>query len=510
MSLEDKLFDWQKELINNIKTKYYGLFLDCGLGKTVVGLSLAEKHKCNKILIITINAKAIESEDIKGSFFWWAKQSNINYTFYTKNILKKCPETFDENSILILNYESLLKKDTNKVTLRPEIVKFIKSCKDQNVCLLIDESHLIANLTSKRSKLIFNIKKQLLSIASNLYYYLMSGTPAVNGYISIYAQLKFLNCPLTKEQFIDNFCITKPIYGAPAWVKKVVGYKNIEKLFTIINNYGVSLETSTVIKLPEQIFDTINKYNSQDIFEMFINKKVSGKKIYSLMGTRGDISKDEMKEYNVSELIDNPYYRNIDYPNLKYLADTTGTFALRARELSIGFQGNSEEYIWYDYTRLNNLERFLSQNEDNYILFYSFIPELCEIYPICEKLGYNISVYSGDIKDMTAYNNYSNLSDTEKLESKKTIVIANWQSASTGQNLQEFNKVIIFDLPIYRDWAQGLKRVHRIGQNKPVIYYDFTCNNMIDNSMREALEMKVDYTDKLFESGLNKYVKNEN
>ena len=111
---------------------------------------------------------------------------------------------------------------------------------------------------------------------------------------------------------------------------------------------------------------------------------------------------------------------------------------------------------------------------------------------------------------MTAYNNYSNLSDTEKLESKKTIVIANWQSASTGQNLQEFNKVIIFDLPIYRDWAQGLKRVHRIGQNKPVIYYDFTCNNMIDNSMREALEMKVDYTDKLFESGLNKYVKNEN
>ena len=92
MSLEDKLFDWQKELINNIKTKYYGLFLDCGLGKTVVGLSLAEKHKCNKILIITITIIALSKKLVLNSALGNKKSGHKDRPRFAR--LKSCKHPY--------------------------------------------------------------------------------------------------------------------------------------------------------------------------------------------------------------------------------------------------------------------------------------------------------------------------------------------------------------------------------------------------------------------------------
>ncbi len=50
----DKLFDWQKSIIDKHKDDYsLGLFLEMGLGKTVISLALAEAKKATNILIIT-------------------------------------------------------------------------------------------------------------------------------------------------------------------------------------------------------------------------------------------------------------------------------------------------------------------------------------------------------------------------------------------------------------------------------------------------------------------------
>ena len=45
----NKLYDWQKQVINENKDKKsYGLFLDCGLGKTPISLAFAEENNCEK------------------------------------------------------------------------------------------------------------------------------------------------------------------------------------------------------------------------------------------------------------------------------------------------------------------------------------------------------------------------------------------------------------------------------------------------------------------------------
>ena len=85
--LYDLLFDWQKRIVDQFENrKRFGLFLDMGLwlGKTIVSLAFAERHNCNKIIIITIDKKAREGVEIKGSFLNWASQMDKKYNLYTK------------------------------------------------------------------------------------------------------------------------------------------------------------------------------------------------------------------------------------------------------------------------------------------------------------------------------------------------------------------------------------------------------------------------------------------
>lgn len=509
MSLYNQLFDWQRKTLENIKDKKsYGLWLDMGLGKTVLGLSLAEIHDCNKIMIISINSKAIETKDVKYSWLWWANQMKLTYNFYDKKY-KGDFET-DSNDLLILNYESLFKRGKDTKTscdLNDSIVAFIKSCKNQKVAILVDESHKMKDLSSKQTKAIMKIRRDLKVKTRDLYCYLLTGTPFTKGYEDLYSQLKFLGWDETKSKFVENFCRLGNIHGLLGWQQPIIGYKNIDALYDLIHKYAITIKSDLVAPLPEQIFEN-HVLDSNPDFQLFITEKEIGNIIAAKMKSKG---LEVNPKYNTLRKINNPFYRNIAYPDFNWLAETNGQFYLRARELSIGFQGNAEEYIWYDYSRLKELEKFLENNPNNYVLFYNFTPELLEIFNICEKLNYNIDVYSGEIKSLKHYEAYSNLSESNKLIfDKRNIILANFASGSTGMNWQEYNQCIIFSLPDYGDYSQGIKRVHRLGQKNTVYYYIFYSNNFLDKGMRKALDEKVNYDQKMFDSDLDRVKKMQN
>ena len=124
---------------------------------------------------------------------------------------------------------------------------------------------------------------------------------------------------------------------------------------------------------------------------------------------------------------------------------------------------------------------------------------------MANELGYNVDCYCGEIKSLENYNAFCSLPEEKKLTSNKNIIIANWQSGSTGVNWQEYNKCIIFDYPVYRDYAQGLARIRRLGQkSKTTIYHVFAQENWLDESRKNALDARKDYNDKTFESDLER------
>lgn len=493
----NKLYEWQKQLVDNISSKQaYGLFLDMGLGKTPISLALAEKHNSDKVLIISLNNKALENQNVSGSWLNWASQMEKQYKLSNK---KENDFTSDLQAYLI-NYEFMEdRKQSNikGICLRKEVNEFIQSCKGKRVSIILDESHKIKSSKSNQSKCVNKIYTQLKSIADTKLY-LLTGTPFTNGYIDLYTQLKLLGCEYTKEQFKNEFCVIGHIRGLYEWQQPIVAYKNVDKLFDLVHKYAITINSKDVVDLPKQIFVN-HTYNQTKIMNLFMFERNNTKYINEELKKRNlELLQDKTSKVN------NPFFRNIAYPNFTWSAETASEFWLRARELSIGFQGNADSYLWYDDTRLNLLKEFLKENPSNYLLFYSFTPELVNIYDICNELGYKIDIYCGDIKSTEYYNEYVKMNSDEKFNAEKRILICNWQSGSTGMNFQAYNKCIMFDLPVFRDYQQGIKRIHRIGQNNNCIYHIFNQDNFLDNGMLEAIKEQKDYTKDTFNSDLER------
>lgn len=511
MSIYENLFTWQKNIVDScIDKDAYGLWLDMGLGKTPISLALAEQHCCSKVIVVSINSKVLEDEYVKGSWLYWSHFSNIKYNY---NIKKQSNFRVNENDFYLINYEQLFsrKKDRRKRNELSDNVKaFIESCtEDDTCCIIIDESHHMNDLQSRQTKAIVEIKRQLTRRTKHTYCYLLSGTPFTKGYIDLYSQLSFLGYPETKGHFIDEYCVRGNVPGLLGWQQPVVGYKNVPELFNVIHKYAITIESDTVENLPEQIFLDYTTHVSEQ-FKMFTTPKVNGKKLMSYIGEfeKTQFALERIQTYDIDKNVNNPFFRDIDfniekeYSVGRWLADMSGTFWLRARQLSIGFNGNASLAKWFDKTRLEQLKDFLANNEENYVLFYNYTPELCELYDICTELGYNVDVYCGEIKSLIYYDRYEQQTDAERLTNHKNIIIANFASGSTGKNWQLYNHCIVFSLPVYKDWAQGIKRIHRVGQTKTVFYHVFTQDNWLDKNMYKALKEQVDYNSEMFDSDL--------
>lgn len=587
----DKLYDWQKEIVDRLAARQaFGLWLDCGLGKTVQALALAEKTNSTKVLVVTPNAKACESVLTPGSWQQWAAQlgpdwvvrsKGDKYAIRTNNIagctskreivvktkkqapvntaesnkkhigkaqlaisstelpptvatapLSKAFEgiTQNEKTVMIINYEGLFVhgKGKSRPVLKDEILSFIKSCYEQNVILLIDESHYIKDPQSQQTLVLQSIKRELMIVSKYLHVYLLTGTPFTRGFIDVWNQLKFMGCQMTKTEFRERFCILGNVRGLLGWQQPIVGYKNVDELYQVIHKYAITLKSTDVLKLPEQVF--VDHFVDTSIwFAILTKQRLRFNRILELNELRKNLGMPAATDKQLEHLIDvwatehdyepeqitreyaiqnnisvqNPWFRNIDYPETNYFCDTPGSLWMRARQLSIGFQGNADEALWYNETRLEAIKQLLEEKPDNYVLFYNYVPEFTELFEICYKLGYNIDVYNGDIKSLSNYERYSKESNDQKVIDTKNIIISNFASGSTGMNWQEYSQCIIASLPTYKHWAQGLKRVHRNGSKSTVFYHVFRSRNWLDEEMYEALQNKEEYSNDMFNKALN-------
>ena len=84
------------------------------------------------------------------------------------------------------------------------------------------------------------------------------------------------------------------------------------------------------------------------------------------------------------------------------------------------------------------------------------------------------------------------------------MILANFASGSTGMNWQLYSKVIIASIPLYKDYAQAIKRVHRPGQKDTVFYHLFYQKNWLDLSMMKALKEQKQYSEDMYMADLER------
>lgn len=496
----DCLYPWQRSIVDKFRDRRsFGLFLDMGTGKTPISLAFAEANGCEKLVIVTLNAKVREKDGTPGSWYEWLAKSSVGYERVWRKDKGEGKYDPDVPEAIVTNYENTFSRtDGYGTQLKPYLVSFARSCRGKRVALILDESHKAKTRSSKQSTAIAKLQTLLRSEAADCYTYLLSGTPFTTGYIDLYNQLRLLGCPMTKKEFEDRFCVRGHIYGLLDWQQPIVGYKNIDGIYDLVHKYAITIKSEEVSDLPPQIFYRIEMPLTSD-FRLYTLERAPGGEIAAKMSFRG---LPGASGYDVGHKMNNPFFRDIDWPRSRWLADTPANMWLRARQLSVGFQGNAEDAEWYDETRLNELRLFLSENRENYVIFYNYTPEFYRIFSICDDLGYKIDVYNGEIHSLENYAEYDRLLKAGRSDGAFRVIIANFASGSTGMNWQDYSHCILFSLPLYKDYAQALKRVHRTGQRSTVLYYMFYQRNWLDQSMMKALAERKDYNDRMFEGDL--------
>lgn len=305
----------------------------------------------------------------------------------------------------------------------------------EDFTLLLDESSLIQNETAKRSKFILKMHPKNVI--------LLSGTPTGGKYENLWSQMRLLGWKISKQTYWNQYIDVDYLDTVGRSIPIVKGYKKVDRLKRKMAEHGCRfLKTDEVMNLPEQTFTKVWTPASKE-YRIFRKNKL--------------VTMDD------NELV----------------GDTTLTKMLYERQLC----GQ------YNKEKLDAFRDLVESTNDRLIVFYNFNEELAALRKITKECGKESGFVNGSGRSMYTY---------ECCDDSVTFV--QYQAGAMGLNLQKANKIIYFSLPLSSElFEQSKKRIHRINQTRPCFYYIMLCRGSIEEKILKTLEMRQDYTDKLFE-----------
>ena len=421
-----QLYDFQEKVLDDLKDyNRCAIYADMGLGKTFMGSEKMKSLGANVNLLVCQKSKVRDWVD-------HFRQNYPEYTVFDATSKRKAEKRSYEYgfwmnyprvvpSVIVINYDLMWR--------RKELLKL------SDFTLMLDESSLIQNHGTKRTRFVLKLK------ARNVI--LLSGTPTGGKYEKLWTQLHLLGWEISRKMYEETFVIWDYIESPYInyMIPVVRGYKNVPRLKRRMRQYGcVFLKTDEAgVELPDQQ-DILVKVDTNAAYKKFLKHRV------------------------------------VTIDGLELVGDTLLTARLYARMLC----GH------YNKEKLKAVEDLIDSTEERLIIFYNFNAELDALEALCKDRP--VSIVNGQTRDLTAYE-----------ESPDSITFIQYQAGAYGLNLQKCRRIIYFTLPESSElFEQSKKRIHRIGQDKSCFYYIPLCRGSIEEKILKALEQKRDYTDYLF------------
>lgn len=358
-------------------------------------------------------------------------------------------EQFYDNKVFSITNVKTLQNYLSYTGKKVAVINYEKTYREnykellklENFTLIIDESSVLGNSKTNISKTVQKLKfKNLI---------LLSGTPTSGKYEKLWTQLNLLGWDIRENKFYDQFLnrtLVKRFGRRFYQINKSEPYKNVDRLKRKMREYGcVFMKTEEVFDLPKQ---------------NFIEVKVKNDKYY--------------KEFEKHVVVD---FKSKLFGKVEYIGDTKLKERLFLRQLASIHNENKKE----------KLKDIINSTEGRLIIFYNFNFEK-EAIKSCIPKDRPISYVNGDLVDKENYNNADN-----------SITLMQYQAGAKGHNMQKASHLIFYS-PTEKceDYMQSIKRIHRIGQEKPCFYYKLVVQDSIEEDIYKALEKGEDYTNELF------------
>lgn len=439
---------YQKYCIDRVVSdNAVGLFLDMGLGKTVITLTAAAELKCNRFAvnrILIIAPKKVAEATWSKEAAKWDHLKRLRFSLILGSQVKRIKAVNTPADIYIINRENI-----------PWLVDYHRNAWPYDM-VVIDESSSFKNHRAKRFKALKMVRGHISRLVE------LTGTPAPNGLIDLWAQIYLLDGGARLGKSITGFreryfnpdqrnaqqvFTYKPKAGADAAIDRLIG------------DICVSMKAEDYLQLPDIVYDDIP-----------VALDSASSKLYKKLEAEMLLTVDES---------------TID-------AGTAAVLSNKLLQLCNGAVYDDDKRVVEIHScKLDAFDELIeSLNGQPALVFYNFQHDKDRIKSRLSKTGLRIRELKTP-EDETDWNN-----------KEIDILLAHPASAAYGLNLQDGgNHVIWFGL----NWSlelyqQANKRLHRQGQKQKVIVHHLSVVGGRDEDVVAALCEKGATQDRLIDS----------
>lgn len=445
--MEFRPHKYQEEAINKIiEIDRCGLFLDMGLGKTVITLTaindlMFNRFEVNKVVIIA-PLKVAEDTWVK-ELSKWDHLTNLSMSLVLGDKNKRIKALETQADIYVINRENV-----------SWLVTYLGRDWDFDM-VVIDELSSFKNPSASR----FKSLKKVIGKSSRVVG--LTGTPNPNGYIDLWSQIYLLDSGerlgKTLTRFRDTYFVPdkRDSYRIFTYKLKSGADKLINKE---ISDICISMKADDYLDLPDKIF---------------VNHEIS------LENRR---SYDELEK---------EFYFEFDKGS-EVTAASKSVLINKLLQLCNGaVYTDGDKYQVVHDDKLDKLEEIVESTLDSPILcFYQYKHDLDRIinrFDFAKELSQD---------NIDAWN-----------KGKIKLLLTHPASSAYGLNLQDGGNVIVwFGLPWNLElYQQANARLHRQGQRRNVFIHHLICENTVEERVLETLQRKGIVQDELLDYLAFKY-----
>ncbi|MBP3038076.1 DEAD/DEAH box helicase [Bacillaceae bacterium Marseille-Q3522] len=443
-----KPHNYQLYCINQVLFKpAIGLLLDMGLGKTVITLTAINDLKYNRFAVhkvLVVAPKKVAEGTWQAEAKKWEHLSLLRFSTVLGAQQKRIRALNTPADIYVINRDNVV-----------WLVDYYRNSWPFDMVVL-DESTSFKNHQAKRFKALKNVRSHIKRIVE------LTGTPAPNGLIDMWAQVFLLDGGERLGKTIGGF--RERYFDADQRNReRVFSYAPKEgaenKIFQLIGDVCVSMKAEDYIQLPAITYNTIPVVLDGKAEKAY--RKLEREMLLQVDESTIDAGSAAVLSNKLLQLCNGAVYddeRNtVEIHNCK-----TEAFM----ELVEGLNGKPA------------------------LVFYNFQHDLHRLLKALSKTSLRVRKLES-VQDQEDWNNR-----------KIDILLAHPASAAYGLNLQQGgNHVIWFGLNWNLElYQQANKRLHRQGQTEKVLVHHLVTAGGRDEDVMEALEGKATTQDQLIES----------
>lgn len=445
--MEFRPHKYQEEAINKIiKIDRCGLFLDMGLGKTVITLTaindlMFNRFEVNKVVIIA-PLKVAEDTWVK-ELSKWDHLTNLSMSLVLGDKNKRIKALETQADIYVINRENV-----------SWLVTYLGRDWDFDM-VVIDELSSFKNPSASR----FKSLKKVIGKSSRVVG--LTGTPNPNGYIDLWGQIYLLDSGerlgKTLTRFRDTYFVPdkRDSYRIFTYKLKSGADKLINKE---ISDICISMKADDYLDLPDKIF---------------VNHEIS------------------LKNRKIYDELEKEFYFEFDKGS-EVTAASKSVLINKLLQLCNGaVYTDGDKYQVVHDDKLDKLEEIVESTLDSPILcFYQYKHDLDRIinrFDFAKELSQD---------NIDAWN-----------KGKIKLLLTHPASSAYGLNLQDGGNVIVwFGLPWNLElYQQANARLHRQGQRRNVFIHHLICANTVEERVLETLQRKGIVQDELLDYLAFKY-----